>query len=233
MAENKQRRTVRAARNRGSASNGAEPGRDLVGRIVGIPEDVTLSPQAEPPREGDGRDRSVQQEAVRELTWARFDRLVRRLARQIRHAFQPDAVVGVAHGGLFVGGALASALHADFFPVRISRRSRDHRERKSTPRLSGSIPPELGGKRVLVVDDVSSSGDTLELAKTRLARVGAKETRTASLIAREGGYVPDWVALTTSDLTVFPWDYENLLDYEPERALDPAAAAAPPPRRRR
>jgi hypoxanthine phosphoribosyltransferase len=206
-------------------------GRDRVERIVSIPEDVTLAPQAEPPPGGHGQDRSAQREAVRELTWARFDQLVTALARQIKRSFRPDAVVGVAHGGVFVGGAVASVLGAEFFPVRISRRSRDHGKLRS-PRLSGEIPLELKGQRVLVVDDVASSGDTLELAKALLSRVRAKETRTTSLVAREGGYAPDWVALTTPALVVFPWDYD-LLDYEPERALDPKRAAAAIPARRR
>ena len=197
-------------------------GRDRVERIVSIPDDVTLAPQAQPPPGGHGQDRSAQREAAQELTWARFDQLVTALARQIKRSFRPDAVVGVAHGGVFVGGAVASVLGAEFFPVRISRRSRDHGKLKS-PRLSGEMPPELKGQRVLVVDDVASSGDTLELAKALLSRVRARETRTASLVRREGGYAPDWVALTTSALVVFPWDYD-LLDYEPERALDPKRA---------
>jgi hypothetical protein len=122
-------------------------------------------------------------------------------------------VVGVAHGGVFVGGALASALRAEFFPVRISRRSRDRSPRKS-PRMYGEMPAELKRKRVLIADDVASSGDTLELAKALLDRVGARETRTASLVARAGGYAPDWVTLVTGALVVFPWDYSTVTEDE-------------------
>jgi uncharacterized protein len=204
---------------------------DEVERIVSIPDDVTLSPQAQPPLGGLGQDRSALREPARELTWARVDQLVTSLSRQIKRAFRPDAVVGVAHGGVFVGGAVASALGAEFFPVRIARRSRDHGDRPS-PRLTAEIPPKLRNRRVLVVDDVAASGDTLELARVLLSRVRAKETRTASLVARAGAYAPDWTALTTSELIVFPWDYE-LLDYEPERSLDPQAAAAPARKRKR
>lgn len=190
---------------------GRPPGDSRVEAIISIPKEVTLSPQAQPPPGGHGQDRSAQREAVQELTWARFDQLVTGMARQIKRSYRPDAVVGVAHGGVFVGGAVASALQAEFFPVRISRRSRDKAERR-TPRMTGEIPPELKGKRVLVVDDVASSGDTLELARALLARVGAKETRTASLVARQGAYAPDWAALSTAALVVFPWDYEPVTE---------------------
>ncbi len=51
---------------------------------------------------------------------------------------------------------------------------------RSVPRLYGEMPPQLKGKRVLLVDDVASSGDTLELAKTLAGQIGAKRTETAS-----------------------------------------------------
>jgi hypoxanthine phosphoribosyltransferase len=172
--------------------------------------------------EPDGRDRSSPRSAVRELTWAEFDRLIQSLARQIKRRFSPDAVVGVAHGGVFAGGAVAAALQCDFFPVRISRRSRDALVRRQ-PRMSGEMPKELKGKRVLVVDDVASSGDTLELARALLQRVGAKQVATACLVAKGQSYEPDWTALPTGEFTVFPWDYEPVVedarfDVDPDKA---------------
>ena len=162
-------------------------------------------------QEAPGADRSRSKSRVRELTWAHFDRMVQGLARDIYEEFRPHAVVGVAHGGVFVGGALASALGAEFFPVRITRRSRDQKLRQE-PRVSDEMPKELKGKRVLMVDDVAASGDTLELA-LRLAReAGAAELKTACLIQREEGYRPDFSGLLTDELVVFPWDYEPVAE---------------------
>jgi uncharacterized protein len=191
-------------------------------RIVSVPSDFVYAPQVEVPRQLTGRDQSRQRSNVQELTWAAFDRYVQALAREIQAAFKPEAVVGVAHGGVFVGGALGSALGCEFFPVRISRRSRDKGMRKQ-PRLSGEMPAELKGKRVLVVDDVVSSGDTLALAVELAMKVGAKETRTAVLVARPGGFSPDHHALETQGLVVFPWDYEEVaedarFDVDPDKA---------------
>src|SRR4051794_31240905 len=102
MAEQKRKRTRRAPRRPAEV----EP-------IVSISDDVVLSPQVQPPPGGLGQDRSTLREPARELTWARVDQLVTSLSRQIKRSFRPDAVVGVAHGGVFVGGAVASALGAD------------------------------------------------------------------------------------------------------------------------
>ena len=153
-----------------------------------------------------GRARRSKPEVL-EITWARFDELAHLIARAAQD-FAPEAVVGVAKGGVFVGGAVASALKVEFFPVRISRRSRDSAAR--SPAISGSMPEELAGLRVLIVDDVAASGETLRLAK-RLARAaGAKKVRTASLAIRTSGFKPDYHALEADEIVVFPWDYEGI-----------------------
>jgi hypoxanthine phosphoribosyltransferase len=178
-------------------------------------DDGVIVRQGDPARAGQGLDRSRPRTRVRELSWAHFDQMVERLAREIQARYRPDAVVGVAHGGVFLGGALAHALRAEFFPVRITRRSRDQRKsgtKGGKPRLLGEMPRELKGRRVLIVDDVAASGETLELAQ-RLARdVGSRQVKTASLIQREAGYAPTWTALATDDIVVFPWDYEPVVE---------------------
>ena len=171
-----------------------------------------------------GSDRSDRKSAVRDLTWVEFDRMVQAMARKIQRTFHPDAVVGVAHGGVFVGGAIAAALGCDFYAVRISRRSRDKRVRKS-PRLFGKMPRELKGKRVLVVDDVAASGETLKLACALALKVGAKEVSTACLVTQENGYQPGWTAISSDALVVFPWDYEPMVE-DGRFEVDPDKAGA-------
>ncbi|WP_225413364.1 phosphoribosyltransferase [Stigmatella hybrida] len=215
--------TKRAAPRNAKPSN--VPSKRKVEKLVSIPDDVVLAPQVEAPRQQAGRDLSRQRSAVRELSWADFDRAVQGLARAIRKAYAPQAIVGVAHGGVFVGGALASALNCEFFPVRISRRSRD-RQGGAKPQMFGEMPRELKGLRVLIVDDVASSGDTLELASTRAREVGAKDVKTAALVSRPEGYVPSFCSLKSSEVVVFPWDYEPALagasstgdDVDPDKA---------------
>jgi hypothetical protein len=142
--------------------------------------------------------------AVRELGWAAFGEAARAFAAQIARRYRPSVVVGIAKGGVFVGGALAAALGADFHPVRIEKRRRD----------AGALPeavqelPNLTGKRVLVVDDVASTGGTLARARALARKAGAREVRTAVLVARPGGAHPDFAAFETDELVLFGWDYQ-------------------------
>jgi uncharacterized protein len=189
-----------------------------------------LAQQSEVPRGGLGVDRSRPEAGVAELSWASFDANVQALARRIRRAFAVQAVVGVAHGGVFVGGALASALGVDFFPVHISRRSRTTATVRKRPRLSGTMPRALKGRRVLLVDDVAASGETLKLAR-RLARAaGARAVRTATLVSRVTGYAPSWSCFTSDALFVFPWDYALVTE---DGRFDAGPPPTAPPRKRR
>lgn len=222
MARATERRATRPATKKTVKKAGARPrtkprapGRfptdeiDEFSAMGGVPRPLTELP---------GADRSFGRSKVQELTWAEFDRQVQALARA-SVGFKPDAVVGIAHGGVFVGGAVASALKREFFPVRLTRRSRDHGTRGSAQPIADDMPAELAGRRVLVVDDIASSGDSLEFA-VRLARArGAKAVATAALVARPGKYEPDYAAFTSDTFYVFPWDYQEVVEdgrFDPE-----------------
>jgi hypoxanthine phosphoribosyltransferase len=169
--------------------------------------DPVLSPRSDLPPGLLGHDRSRRTNTVPELSWAQFDHVVQTLARDILSTFVPDLVVGIAHGGLFVGGALAQALRAPFYPVRISRRSRDSTVVRRGPKLSGAMPSAMKGARVLLVDDVAASGDTLTLASALARKAGARQSRTVTLLCRDEGFMPDWTVLVMDGPLVFPWDY--------------------------
>jgi hypothetical protein len=195
------------------ATKPAEP--DVYGAVGGMPfsEQMVMG------------DRSNVRQRVQELSWAEFDRQVQGLAR-LAAAFKPEAVVGIAHGGVFVGGAVASALKVDFFPVRLTRRSRDSETRVPTG-LSDDMPKELSKKRVLVVDDICSSGDSLEMAVRLAKSAGATKVKTAALVTRPKGARPDYTAFVTSKFYVFPWDYQAVVEderFETRKAPTPAKA---------
>lgn len=187
-----------------------------------------LSPPGELPRGLVGQDLSGPRNVVREMSWAEFDTAVHALAREISAAFALDLVVGIAPGGLFVGSALATALERPFHPVRILRRSRD----PVTGRLlrAMAMPREVKGARILLVDDVIASGETMRRATTLAKKTGARRIRTATLLCRDQGTAPDWTVLVMEGPLVFPWDYGPVTE---DGRFDLAPEPEPEPRRAR
>jgi hypoxanthine phosphoribosyltransferase len=122
-----------------------------------------------------------------------------------RHQF--DAVVGIARGGSIVGTTLAFMLNQEYFPIRLAKRG-------GVTRVI--VPPtnDLSGRRVLLVDDLSRTGETFKIAIHELRRVGAVAVTTVALVRREPGFRPDVSALTASaaDKVAFPWGREVLVN---------------------
>ncbi len=146
-------------------------------------------------------------EGVLELSWELFGELCRALAVKVAQDYDPEVVVGIAAAGVIPGAVIAAMLQKDFHAIKITRRESEGGAR-GRPEILSAAPPQLAGKRVLLVDEICESGDTLRLALAAVRDVGPTEVRTATSLIHEGGYVPDYYALCTEATVVFPWDRE-------------------------
>jgi hypoxanthine phosphoribosyltransferase len=146
-------------------------------------------------------------EGVLELSWELFGELCRALAVKVAKDFDPEVVVGIAAAGVIPGAVIAAMLQKDFHAIKITRRESGGGAR-SRPEILSAAPPQLAGKRVLLVDEICESGDTLRLALAAVRDIGPTEVRTATSLIHEGGYMPDFYALCTEATVVFPWDRE-------------------------
>lgn len=155
----------------------------------------------------DARSPDVADEGVLELSWELFGELCRALAVKVAQDYDPEVVVGIAAAGVIPGAVIAAMLQRDFHAIKITRRESASGVR-GRPEILSAAPPELAGKRVLLVDEICESGDTLRLALAAVRDVGPTEVRTATSLIHEGGYVPDFYALCTEATVVFPWDRE-------------------------
>ncbi len=140
-----------------------------------------------------------------EVDWAMFGELCRALALKVARDYDPDIVVGIARAGVIPGAVIASMLRLDFYSMKISRKDGDETVR-DRPAILSAAPAQARGQRVLVVDEITTSGDTLRLALAAVRDVRPAEVRTATSFARTTGYQPDYSALTMDANVIFPWD---------------------------
>lgn len=159
-----------------------------------------------------------------ELDWAMFGELCRALALKVARDYAPEAIVGIARAGVIPGAIMASILRVDFYSMNISRKHGN--EVRERPEILSAAPRHVSGKRVLIVDEITSSGDTLRLALAAVRDAQPTEVRTATSFSRTTGYQPDYSALATDANVIFPWDrkvfdgddlivnprYEDILD---------------------
>jgi len=98
-----------------------------------------------------------------DLSWEMFGELCRALALKVARDYDPDVVVGIARAGALPGAVVATILGVDFYSMIISRKG-DHDDVRERPEGLSAAPSEVAGQRVLIVDEVTTSGATLRLA---------------------------------------------------------------------
>lgn len=140
-----------------------------------------------------------------EVDWAMFGELCRALALKVARDYDPEVIVGIARAGVIPGAVIASILRLDFYSMNISRREGDETVRER-PEVLSAAPHQVSGRRVLIVDEITTSGDTLRLALAAVRDAQPAEVRTATSFARTSGYQPDYSALTMNANVIFPWD---------------------------
>jgi hypoxanthine phosphoribosyltransferase len=142
------------------------------------------------------------------LSYEAFGTASRDLAQQVADSgFEPDLILSIARGGLFLGGALGYALEVKNLFVMNVEFYTDVDERLDLPVV---LPPtldavDLAGANVLVADDVADTGKTLELVRDFCAGYVA-DVRTAVVYEKPRSLVRcDYVWKRTDRWIDFPW----------------------------
>ena len=147
---------------------------------------------------------------VRPLTWDDFANLAARLAELVE-PFHPELVLGIARAGLFPATAVACSLRCELYPIRLTRRLNGE-VLYDQPVWKVPIPPEVSGKVVVIIDEISDTGQTLALASHKAMSMGVLQVVTASLVSHSwANPFPDIVALNTDEFVIFPWDARVLV----------------------
>jgi hypoxanthine phosphoribosyltransferase len=143
----------------------------------------------------------VTNETVYDLAWT--------LANKVRASgFRPDLVVAISRGGFTPARVMCDVLGIfNLTSIRIVHyRGPADMEPVATVKYPLCIPVE--GQRLLVVDDVNDTGDTLEAARKHLEPLGPREVRMAVLHEKTGspvradyaaGVIDEWRWL------IYPW----------------------------
>jgi hypothetical protein len=147
------------------------------------------------------------------LTWNRMYNVLLSLARKIlRSGFVPDVIVGVSRGGWIPARVLCDLLSAPVlanigveFYTGIGKAGR-------RPRLTQPLSASVSGKKVLLVDEVTDTGESLKLAKEQIIKEGAKKVKTATVYAKPWSSIePDYQGKKTSCWIVFPWETKETI----------------------
>lgn len=146
-------------------------------------------------------------------TWSQiYDMLLNQAAKIRSDGYVPDVIVGIARGGLVPSRILVDLLETRDFAIITIEYYIGIGQTQREPILKQCLHIQLTGKKVLLVDDVSDGGKSLQLAKKHLEDQCAKEIKIATIYCKPGTVTtPDYFEKETSHWIVFPWEARETL----------------------
>ena len=161
-------------------------------------------------------------QAVR-LSWEEVEGLLWDVALAMKtDGYYPDVVIAVARGGLVPARILMDYLQNKYICTFQMGHWDDEASLSEKPKIVFPLPDiDLSGKRVLVVDDVSDEGGTMEGVVSYL-KSRVREIRTVVLVSKADSRLKADYCPETMDewrWVMFPWSrHEDLLSF-PEKVL--------------
>lgn len=147
------------------------------------------------------------QDNVRFLTWNDITSTCNIVAeRIINSGFKVDVIVGILRGGIIPATIIADILGIEDIGVIDIKFYQAPNIRREKPILKQPLTLPIYNKNTLIVDDVSDTGRTLQLALDYIRHYSPKEIKTVTLYVKPWtNLIPDYYAEITDKWLVFPW----------------------------
>jgi hypoxanthine phosphoribosyltransferase len=144
------------------------------------------------------------------MSWDLFENLSKKVAERIKESgYQPDFMVGLARGGWVLSRVLCDYLGVkDLVSLKV-----EHWGVTATPdgkaQIKYPFDIDLSGRRVLVVDDITDTGESMMIAAEYVQSKNPAQIKTAALRHIEGSkFKPDFYGdIIKWRWVVFPWNY--------------------------
>jgi hypoxanthine phosphoribosyltransferase len=149
-------------------------------------------------------------------SWDRIHELAYEVADKVMGSgFKPDTVVALARGGVVPARIICDALVlSDYVSIKV-----DHwgitAAKDGKARLRRPVSWDFSGKKILVVDDITDTGESLMLAVDVLKGMNPEGLRTATLYHIDHSkFRPDFFAEEIKwHWVIFPWNrHEDLVN---------------------
>ena len=151
------------------------------------------------------------------ISWNESYELGRRLAYEVKHSgFHPDLIVAIGRGGYvparvvsdFLLFSLLASIKIEHWVTAACKKP------QATVRFPLAV--DVHGLKVLIIDDVTDTGETLRTAVDYVRGLGAAEIRTGVLQHKTvSPFVPDYYGEEVSEWRwiIYPWAaHEDLVD---------------------
>jgi hypothetical protein len=153
-------------------------------------------------------------------SWEELHEDIRDIVKKIKKdRYQPDMIVALSRGGFVPARVICDlmiikdlvSIKVDHWGVTANKDGKAH--------LRYPIDANLSGKKVLIVDDITDTGESMVLAKEFVKKLNPKEVKTATIFhIKTSKFVPDYYSKKIDWIWVmWPWNYiEDMCNIVPK-----------------
>ena len=154
------------------------------------------------------------------MDWNLFYSLARKVTKKINgSSYKPDLIVGLARGGWVLARILCDLIGVkDLVSLKV-----EHWGVTATPdgkaKLKYTFKVDLDGKKVLIVDDITDTGESMIVSVEYIKSLNPSEVRTAALRhITSSKFMPDYFGEEISwRWVIFPWNFtEDMCNIVPK-----------------
>ena len=145
------------------------------------------------------------------LKWEDIQRLSDLLAAKIiENNYNVDIIVAVSRGGFDPARILCDQLDVKRLASVQIEYYAGVAQKKTIPQIIYPLNADVSNLNVLVVDDVSDTGDSLIIARDHVIHGGANTVKVATLHVKPWtSFRPDYYAEETEAWIVYPWEVKE------------------------
>jgi hypothetical protein len=146
-------------------------------------------------------------------SWAQIYGLLLKLAETVRKSgFEPNLIVGVSRGGWIPARIMSDLLENPKLANVTVEFYVGLAETKNEPIITQPVSVSVKDKRVLVVDDLADTGESLKRVNSHLKKHCASEVKIATIYYKPWSIiVPHYYEKETRRWIVFPWERKEVV----------------------
>jgi len=156
---------------------------------------------------------------INKISWFKIEKICLQIIEDIKKdKFKPDVIVTIQRGGFIPTAIISHGLEIrELIVTDIKRTISDKvNSKKQPPKLINNLDrKKIEAKKVLIVDDIVGSGETLTLLVNKIMNLKPFEVRTAVVILNLDNYekklkqerpVINFLGKQVRGWVVFPWE---------------------------
>jgi len=144
-------------------------------------------------------------------TWKQIHKMLIKQSKKIlSDHFIPNIIIAVTRGGWIPARLLSDLLEVHNITTIGIKSYSNIATKMNQPIINQKLKILISGKKILLVDDVADSGESLQLAKKHILKQNNVEVKIATIYKKNKSKIdPDYYEKTIKNWIIFPWEIKE------------------------